>query len=46
MQLQIEQYGLTWTVKPKDLDGTVYLRQGSGLVFCGLLRINPSLGPI
>jgi len=45
MQLQIEQYGLTWTVKPKDLDGTVYLKQGSGLVFCGLLRINPFFGP-
>lgn len=29
MQLQIEQYGLTWTVKPKDLDGTDMLGNGA-----------------
>lgn len=41
--IQIQQYGLQWTVKEKPSqfdDRYVFLKQGSGLVFCGRLDIN------
>ena len=47
--VQIQQYGLQWTVKEKPSqfdDRYVFLKQGSGLVFCGRLNISLLWGHI
>jgi len=46
--IQIQQYGLQWTVKEKPNqfdDRYVFLKQCSGLVFCGRLNISLLWGP-